>query len=117
MIDIILNGEPNTLPQPLSIQQLIESIGLDPRKVAVEVNREVVPKARHSEQRLQAGDAVEIVTLVGGGALPPTKPVPPVDKRLVVGKFSFHSRLITGTGKYQTYDLMRDCLDASACEV
>ena len=63
MIDITLNGEPNTLPQPLSIQQLIERIGLDPRKVAVEINREVVPKAQHSERRLQPGDAVEIVDL------------------------------------------------------
>src|SRR5205809_158221 len=121
MIDITLNGEPETLPMPLSIQQLIERIGLDPRKIAVEVNREVVPKARHSERCLQAGDAVEIVTLVGGGAQAPNEPstavVPPIDKRLRIGTFSFHSRLITGTGKYANYDLMRDCLHASGCEV
>jgi thiazole synthase len=55
---------------------------------------------------------VEIVRLVGGGS-----PVPPADKPLVVGKFSFHSRLITGTGKFPNYDLMRDCLAASGCEV
>src|SRR5271170_8523216 len=106
MIDITLNGEPNTLAKPLSIQELIEQKGLDPRKIAVEVNREVVPKMRHAEQRLQAGDAVEIVTLVGGGS------GPPADRALKVGKFTFKSRLITGTGKYQTYDLMRDCLTA-----
>src|SRR4029077_6594051 len=41
----------------------------------------------------------------------------PVDKPLKVGAFSFHSRLITGTGKYANYELMRDCLDASNCEV
>ncbi|MBM3996211.1 MAG: sulfur carrier protein ThiS [Planctomycetes bacterium] len=111
MITITLNGESNTLPDMLSIQQLIERIGLDPRKIAVEVNREVVPKARHAERRLQSGDDVEIVTLVGGGA------GPPVDKPLRVGKFSFQSRLITGTGKYANYPLMRDCLDASDCEV
>src|SRR5712691_4876161 len=102
MIEITLNGEPNTLPQPLTIQELIERIGLDPRKVAVEVNREVVPKARHPDHRLQGGDAVEIVTLVGGGApsfldsLPEGKRVL-VDKPLKVGKFTFQSRLITGT--------------------
>src|SRR5450631_2987276 len=111
MIEITLNGEPNTLAQSLSIAQLIAQIGLDPRKVAVEVNREVVPKAKHPERRLQAGDAVEIVTLVGGGSHPPA------DKPLKVGKFTFRSRLITGTGKYKTYDLMRDCLTASDCEV
>jgi thiazole synthase len=43
-------------------------------------------------------------------------PAPPLDKPLVLGKFTFRSRLITGTGKYASYDLMRDCLAASACE-
>ena len=111
MIEITLNGDSSTLPQPMSVRDLVERIGLDPRKVAVEVNREVVPKARHAERRLQAGDAVEIVTLVGGGASPPA------DKPLKIGTFTFQSRLITGTGKYATYELMRDCLAASACEV
>ncbi len=55
---------------------------------------------------------MEVVTLVGGGA-PET---PPADMPLVIGKFRFTSRLITGTGKYATYDLMRDCLAASGCE-
>jgi thiazole synthase len=121
MIEITLNGELNTLPQALSIQELIDQIGLDPRKIAVEVNRELVPKSKHPEQRLQSGDTVEIVTLVGGGSPDPgektTALIPPVDKRLKVGKFTFHSRLITGTGKYASYELMRDCLEASGCEV
>jgi thiazole synthase len=111
MIAITLNGKPDMLAKPLTVGELIDQKGLDPRKVAVEVNREVVPRARHGEHRLQAGDAVEIVTLVGGGS------GPPADKPLKVGKFTFHSRLITGTGKYATYDLMRDCLAASGCEV
>ena len=85
MIQITLNGEPNSLPRPLSIQELVEQIGLDPRKIAVEVNREVVPKAMHADRRLQTGDAVEIVTLVGGGA------PAPADKPLKIGKFIFRS--------------------------
>src|SRR6185369_1735436 len=118
MIEITLNGEPSTLPRPMSIQELIETNGLDARKVAVEVNREVVPKANHQERRLQAGDAVEIVTLVGGGAADysETSLLQPGDKRLKVGKFTFRSRLITGTGKYANYELMRDCMEASACD-
>src|SRR5207237_618054 len=51
---------------------------------------------------------------VGGGA---PSVGSPVDKPLVIGKFTFQSRLITGTGKYASFDLMRDCLAASACEV
>src|SRR5438270_11718214 len=101
MIQITLNGEPNSLPQAMTIQQLIEKTGLDARKIAVEINREVVPKARHPERHLQAGDAVEIVTLVGGGSHEPgevsTGLIPPIDKRLTIGRFTFHSPLITGT--------------------
>jgi thiazole synthase len=80
--------------------------------VAVEVNQEVVPASRHAEHCLGSEDRVEIVTLVGGG-----EPDPPPDQPLTIGKFTFRSRLITGTGKYASYELMRDCLEASGCEV
>ncbi len=111
MVEITLNGQCKALPEPLSVEQLLAQLGYrTPRGLAVEINREVVPAARHAERRLAAGDAVEIVTLVGGGS-------PTADTPLVVGKFRFQSRLITGTGKYATYDLMRDCLRASGCEV
>ncbi len=83
---------------------------------------------RHPEVLLQPGDAVEIVTLVGGGSQEKdesgrrkeeksSSSLPPSDKPLVIGKFRFQSRLITGTGKYASYDLMRECLEASSCEV
>src|SRR5262249_35028053 len=113
MPTITLNGEPRSFPVAITISQLLEHLGQNRRPVAVEVNREVVPAARHGERKLADGDAVEVVTLVGGGS----PDVPPADKPLVVGKFRFRSRLFTGTGKYATYDLMRDCLDASGCEV
>jgi thiazole synthase len=73
----------------------------------------MVPRTRHAEHALQEGDHIEIVTLVGGGSAP----LPAPDKPLKIGKFTFTSRLITGTGKYANYDLMRDCLAASGCEV
>ncbi len=128
MLHFTLNGEPRTLPEPLTVAQLLERLGHDRRRVAVEVNQEVVPAAAHPDRRLGAGDAVEIVTLVGGGSDGPSAPLAPggrgvggegvpADKPLVVGKFRFQSRLITGTGKYATYDQMRDCLAASGCEV
>jgi thiazole synthase len=111
MFEITLNGQRQTLPEILSVEQLLRQLGYDTlRGVAVEVNREVVPAARHAECRLSPGDAVEVVTLVGGGS-------PIADRPLVVGKFRFQSRLITGTGKFATYDLMRDCLVGSGCEV
>src|SRR4051812_21931817 len=112
MPTITLNGEPRSFPAAITVSQLLEALGQNRRPVAVEVNREVVPAGQHGAKSLSDGDAVEVVTLVGGGS-----PAPPDDKPLVVGKFKFRSRLFTGTGKYATYDLMRDCLDASGCEV
>jgi len=114
MLHITINAEPRTLAEPLTVAELLDHLGFDRRRIAVEVNQEVVPAARHASQRLADGDAVEIVTLVGGGS---AEPPPPADKPLVIGTFTFRSRLITGTGKYASYDLMRDCLAASGCEV
>src|SRR5262245_30846898 len=108
MLTLTINGDPRTLPSPLTVAQLLHHLGHESRKVAVEVNHEVVPARQHAEHTLESGDRVEIVTLVGGGS-----PDEPLDTPLVVGQFTFTSRLITGTGKYSTYDLMRDCLAAS----
>ncbi|MCC6417020.1 MAG: sulfur carrier protein ThiS [Gemmataceae bacterium] len=113
MLQLTINGEPRSLPQALSVAELLRHLNLDRRRVAVEVNEEVVPAPRHGEHQLRAGDAVEITTLTGGGS--PEGDLE--DKPLAIGKFRFRSRLITGTGKYATYDLMRDCLAASGCEV
>ncbi len=113
MPSLTVNGEPRTLPGPLTVADLLQHLGLDRRRVAVEVNRDIVPAARHTDHALHDADVVEVVTLVGGGA--PDEP--PADKPLVVGKFTFRSRLLTGTGKYASYELMRDCLAASGCEV
>jgi thiazole synthase len=112
MITLTINGESRTVTNPVTVADLLQELGRDRRRVAVEVNEVVVPAARHSEHHLGEGDRIEIVTLVGGGA----GDAPPADKPLVVGKFTLHSRLITGTGKYATYALMRDCLAASGCE-
>ncbi len=112
MFTITLNGETQTLDQPKSLADLLGQLKIDRAKVAVEVNGQVVPRIRQNEYAMAAGDRVEIVALVGGGQ----PDVPPKDKPLVVGKFTFASRLITGTGKYATFELMRECLDASGCE-
>lgn len=114
MPQITLNAEPRSFPDPLTVAGLLTALGRDPLKLAVEVNERVVPRAEHDRVPLRDGDAVEIVTLVGGG-----QPAldPPMDRPLKVGKFTFRSRLFTGTGKYTSHDLMRQCMDASGCEV
>lgn len=64
---IVFNGETRITAEGASIADLLVELQLDPRRVAVEVNQELVPRARHAERQLQAGDEVEVVTLAGGG--------------------------------------------------
>lgn len=66
-MEITVNGTPRESPAGGSIAALLAELELDSRQVAVEVNLELVPRSRHAEHRLQAGDEVEVVTLVGGG--------------------------------------------------
>ena len=113
MPHITINAESRTFPAPLSVADLLRELGRDPRRLAVEVNEQVVRRDEQAGRTLADGDRVEIVTLVGGGEATD----PPADKPLTVGKFTFRSRLFTGTGKYTTYDLMRESLAASGCEV
>src|SRR4051794_9152380 len=113
MPSITVNAEPRSFPDPLTVADLLRRLDKDAKKLAVEVNRNVVPRVEHPTRRLRDGDAVEIVTLVGGGS---GQDAPPADKPLKVGTFTFTSRLFTGTGKFATYDLMRQCMTASGCE-
>jgi thiazole synthase len=121
MVAITINGQERTFPDPVTVAELLRQLGLESRSgVAVEVNREVVPARRYGEHQLAAGDRVEVVTLVGGGSGEPPaarQDAEPTDTPLIVGNCRLRSRLITGTGKYANYELMRDCLAASGCEV
>jgi sulfur carrier protein len=64
---LTINGQPKDVPDDLTVRALVEHLGLTEGPVAVEINEAVVPRARHGEHRVQAGDAVEIVHFVGGG--------------------------------------------------
>lgn len=66
-MDIVLNGDSLTLQDDATVATLLESQGLAGRRVAVEVNGEIVPRGRHAEHALAAGDRVEIVHALGGG--------------------------------------------------
>ena len=66
-MQIILNGETKVLGGPLTVLQLLEQLGLGDRRVAVEVNREIVPRSRHGEHELNHDDRVEVVRAIGGG--------------------------------------------------
>ena len=68
-MNIHVNGEERSLPSSeVSVSELLEQLGLQDRRVAVEVNQHIVPRAKHAEHRLKSGDKVEIVHFVGGGS-------------------------------------------------
>jgi thiamine biosynthesis protein ThiS len=64
---LTVNGDPVDLEGPLTVRQLVERLNLEGGPVAVECNREVIPRASHAEHALNDGDVVEIVHFVGGG--------------------------------------------------
>ena len=66
-MQVVLNGEPREVAERITVAELLQSLTVRPEHVAVEVNRELVPRGQHAERRLQPGDRLEVVTLVGGG--------------------------------------------------
>jgi len=66
-VKIILNGQEKPLAAPITVAALLAEMGLAERRVAVEVNREIVPRSRHGELELKDNDRVEVVFAIGGG--------------------------------------------------
>lgn len=66
-MNILLNGNPREEPAELTVAQLLSRLEMPPRGIAVELNQQIIPRSRHAEQKVQDGDRVEIVSLVGGG--------------------------------------------------
>jgi len=66
---IHINGEPREVAGPLPVSALIESLGMKHDRVAIELNRDILPRDRWSNTQLAEGDRLEIVHFVGGGRL------------------------------------------------
>ena len=66
-LEIMVNGESRRVPGPASVADLLRHLGLDPRTVVVELNREIVRRPRLDQTALADGDTVELVHFVGGG--------------------------------------------------
>jgi sulfur carrier protein len=66
-MEITVNGIARQVPDGLSVRDLVGHLGLTEGPVAVEVNREVVPRALHASHPVSPGDVVEVVHFVGGG--------------------------------------------------
>jgi sulfur carrier protein len=66
-MQITVNGEAREIPDDLSAAALVEQLGLAGKRLAMEVNQEILPRGRFEQHRFQPGDRVEIVQAIGGG--------------------------------------------------
>jgi thiazole synthase len=108
-LSLLVNGEPRRIACGASIADLVISLELDPRKVAVEHNGEIAPRSGLAERLLADGDVLEIVHFVGGGENSD-------DTWSVAGR-TFRSRLIVGTGKYKDFEQNAAAVAASGAEI
>jgi thiazole synthase len=100
-MDLIINGKPEQLPDGITAAQLIEQLGLADQRLAMEVNREIVPRSAFPRYTFKSGDQIEIVRAIGGGA----------------DGVEYQSRLLVGTGKYRDMEETRLAIEASGAEI
>ncbi len=110
LVKITLNGDPYDIPGPVTVADLLARLDVDPRRIAVELNLVVLKRNTFGSTEVRDGDEVEIVNFVGGGS------AGSMDTLVIAGK-SFTSRLIVGTGKYATPQIMAQAHAASGTEM
>ena len=66
-MEILVNGQPRTAGDGLTVAHLVAELGLTGKRLAVEVNRDIVPRGEHATHVLQGGDRIEIIHAIGGG--------------------------------------------------
>jgi len=114
-MQVTINGEPRPLAAPQSVQALLDTLGLDTRKVAVELNLEIVPRSAYGMTQLGDGDKLEIVHFIGGGA--PDGGATAGDDGFTVAGKRYSSRLLVGTGKYKDFEETARAIAASGAEI
>jgi len=112
-LNVTINGEPRSVP-PGSVRALLLTLGMDPAKIAVERNLEIVPRSQYGDVQVGEGDRLEIVHFIGGGNATVERAA---DKPFVVAGRTLKSRLIIGTGKYKSYAENAAALESSGAEM
>lgn len=111
---LTINGETRDMTGSATVAELLSVLDLDARKIAIELNREIVPRSAYSATGLNDGDKIEIVHFIGGG----NAPLPPgSDDYFEVAGQRFRSRLLVGTGKYKDFEETRLAIEASGAEI
>ena len=125
-LSLTVNGKPQTAPVGTTVAGLLTLMGLDPARVAVERNEDVVPRKTWNEASLGQGDKVEIVAFIGGGSgsgsgggsgASPAAPAVIGGDPLVIAGRAYPSRLLVGTGKYKSVAETREALDRTGASI
>jgi thiamine biosynthesis protein ThiS len=66
-VQIVLNGQPQDIPSGLTLLDLLTRLRIDPEKVAVELNRDIIRRAQWNSRKVEEGASIEVVQFVGGG--------------------------------------------------
>jgi thiazole synthase len=114
-LNVTINGEKRSLEPGLNLHELLAGLGLNPAKIALERNLEIVPRSEYGAVRVAEGDRYEIVHFIGGGNAPIETPI--ADMPFTVAGRTYASRLIIGTGKYKDYAQNAKALEASGAEL
>jgi thiazole synthase len=108
-MQIQLNGKNEEIPEGTTAAGLLEMKGLHPAMAAMDVNGDLVRKEARGAVVLKAGDRVEVVRMIAGGA-------PGQDDLVIAGK-AFQSRLLLGTGRYPSFGHMQRCHERSGTQI
>jgi thiazole synthase len=106
---IYINGENHTYEDNITVAKVIADLGLTGKKIAVELNKEILPFQQYESQHLSDQDCLEVVHAIGGGQ-------EPVDSFVLAG-VTYHSRLLVGTGKYKDLEETRLAIEASGAQI
>ncbi|MEX1198845.1 MAG: sulfur carrier protein ThiS [Pseudohongiellaceae bacterium] len=66
-MQVRVNGDPQTIHDNATLGELLEQLSLTGGRIAVEINRDIIPRSEHGRHRLQDGDHIEVVQAIGGG--------------------------------------------------
>lgn len=116
---LTINGESKDFDAPITVNELLGRIGLDPAKVAVERNLEIVPKSTYGQTPLDEDDKLEIVHFIGGGAPAEGDVMQDCAKGdcFEVAGQQYWSRLLVGTGKYKDFEETKKAIEASGAQI
>ena len=106
-MNVYVNGEVKNYPDNCFVAEVVDAMGLTGKKIAIELNKEILPFQQYATQQLHADDCLEIVHAIGGGQ---------GDSFILAGK-TYHSRLLVGTGKYKDLEETRLAIEASGAQI